>query len=39
MKILEKSLKNVCRGIHFSKAAALDPTNLLKDELRKWYIS
>ena len=34
-----KILKNVCGGVHFSEVAALDPTNILKDELRKWYIS
>ena len=38
-EILAKSLKNVCGEIHCSKLAVLDPTSLLKDKLRKWYIS
>ena len=39
LKILAKLLKNVCGRFHFSKVAALGRTNLLKDELRKLYIS
>ena len=36
--MLAKSLENVCGGVYFSEVAALDPTNLVKDKLRKWYI-
>ena len=36
--MVETSLRNVNGGVHFSEVAALDPTHLLKDELRKWYI-
>ena len=38
-KNFSKIFKNTYEGNHISKVAALDPTNLLKDELRKWYIS
>ena len=38
LKVLAKFLKSICGGIHFIKVAALGPTNLLRDELHKWYI-
>ena len=39
LKLLAKSLKHICGGIHFSKVEDFEPKYLLKDELCKWYVS
>ena len=33
LKLLAKSLKHICGGIHFSKVEDFEPKYLLKDEL------